>query len=576
MKKGILIALLAVFLFFLASPAFAGPNEVDAQKSAQVFAGMNLSRCYGGFNFERWGKGEFMEPVYGSFTFMPETKTITYLEVYYEVIVGETMEPLRGLPLNKKGEARYYSIWLGCYDDNSDYQAFGSFFKELMLPENGIVITLQPDWQRLFVPYQPPKGAKVEMVVIIDPKTGDSQTADYCDPKADRYSCKEGGFNLWLNPLGAYTYEIREKGTGEIYATGTIDLLAQNQAVQDPVTPITLQFPGGVAEVKFDTVDYAWEYFTNQGMDGEVEQCVEEPTPTYEQMPMSAVEQILQMGAGRTLYKFRGSAPANADSPMGPLDFSVLAWSNSGGLEFPSVALYAYTDSSYSTPFTKLSPDGMVAPSKTASVGWGIPFNEPGTISIAAAKDGILTIPAGQTLYFDLRVDILGFEAGVGKCAFVVTAMEGLGKAVLYTLEGCTGTSTPSATTSLAAPEEVSGGSGSAHGPAIPSTTTTQSTCTAEIVPAKVYFMDLRGGALRVSVGELDGEIEVRQWVEKGEMPIIALSGTNGWGLSSTSTLAGYERVVVIVTGALRSPDGFYVSFGRSPYSPPRGGGGKG
>lgn len=580
----------AVFIFFavFTKPVFvqataAGSglssekSPVDSERAAQVFARMEFIRCTGGFNFERWENGDFLEPVWGRFNFAPAKRIITYLEISGEVVVDETSEPLKGLPANEKGETRGYHVYVDCYDSSNNYLAYGYFYKEIMWPDDPIVVILQPASQHVSIPYSVPAGVEAEnlkMALFNSNSPNGEWKADYCQ-KYD-YCPENGGFSFWLNPVEITRYEVKDVSTGVVYSTGTLDLLVEKSVVGDLVTPINLQFSGGVVEVKFDAAEYAWEYFSNQKMDGEVqaELCPEEVpvAPIYIKVPLMTVERILTNGAGRSLFKFRATAPADTDAYVGSREFSLIAWSNGGNLEFSSVALYAYVDSNYSVPRELFDPTGMVAPSSAASVTWYTPNNEPGgyiTIGASSERDGILTIPAGQTLWFDVRADISGFVPAINTCALIGINSKGLGEEVLVTAGGMC--ETPSV-----------GGSGSST--PVPSEKILQSPalgtdpqCTEETIPAKVYFMDLNGGSLSVNVGGVDGNVEVLRWVPTGEMPVIAAGSNNHWGYINTATQSGYGKVVVIVTGVLQDPNGFYISFGRQPKTS-RGGsdGGKG
>ncbi|MDO8555274.1 MAG: hypothetical protein Q7R75_01785, partial [bacterium] len=372
------------------------------------------------------------------------------------------------------------------------------------------------------------------------------------------YQQDAGGFSGYFNPLEISTYEITDVSTGKIFATGKIDPLAAVSVAQNNGHAMNLVLPVGVTEVKF-VGENNFQSFSRQQLNGQVADCVEPPsvTPVYERVPLSTAEQILQMGAGRTLYKFRATAPYDADASINLVQFSTLAWSNSG-LQLDFLSLYAYTDSDYSVPYIRFDPTGRVAPSSTANGYWALPSNERGKVSFEAVegKDAFLTISAGTTLYFALRADISGFVPAIGACAFISTNMSGLSETVLYTHDECT--------------------TGGGMGAPIPSPTSppVSGDCLEETLPAKVYFMDLEGWALDVYIyGLTEGNIEIRRWIPTGEMPVLVSEDFLSEYGTNASIKAGYGKVIVTITGVLRNPDdGFYINFQRS-FLPANGGG---
>lgn len=97
------------------------------------------------------------------------------------------------------------------------------------------------------------------------------------------------------------------------------------------------------------------------------------------------------------------------------------------------------------------------------------------------------------------------------------------------------------------------------------------------LVPAKVYMARLGGNSLSVYVNSVRGKVIVKQWVEEGELPVIAEGLTTTYPDDNTSSggvsiPAGYDRVIIEVVGELENPDGFNTSIS----SFPEGDGGKG
>jgi len=89
-------------------------------------------------------------------------------------------------------------------------------------------------------------------------------------------------------------------------------------------------------------------------------------------------------------------------------------------------------------------------------------------------------------------------------------------------------------------------------------------------VPAKVYMARLGGNSLSVYVNAIRGKVVVKQWVAEGELPIIAEGLTTTYPDDDTSSggvsiPAGYDRVIIEVTGELEDPDGFNTSISSFP-----------
>lgn len=91
-------------------------------------------------------------------------------------------------------------------------------------------------------------------------------------------------------------------------------------------------------------------------------------------------------------------------------------------------------------------------------------------------------------------------------------------------------------------------------------------TCGKKEIPAKVYFTDLDGADLFVSVFSDNSKdrfiIEARRWKEKGEMPLIVK--TTG-DQSYLEIGRGYKKVVVTILSVdPKNPaPNFYVSLSR-------------
>lgn len=86
-------------------------------------------------------------------------------------------------------------------------------------------------------------------------------------------------------------------------------------------------------------------------------------------------------------------------------------------------------------------------------------------------------------------------------------------------------------------------------------------------VPASVYFTDLQGRAPWIEVGNVYGRVQVRQYVEEGEMPLIA-DVECPEGFVSLGLPEGYGRVVITVTGKLQYPDMCGVELYLRTWSP--------
>jgi hypothetical protein len=86
-------------------------------------------------------------------------------------------------------------------------------------------------------------------------------------------------------------------------------------------------------------------------------------------------------------------------------------------------------------------------------------------------------------------------------------------------------------------------------------------------IPAEAYYMDMqeKGGSLSV-YGITDVEVKVMSYREKGEMPEIDISDNNCTYSPEdfcANIPAGYNKVVVLVTGGAVGENGYYISFSK-------------
>lgn len=98
---------------------------------------------------------------------------------------------------------------------------------------------------------------------------------------------------------------------------------------------------------------------------------------------------------------------------------------------------------------------------------------------------------------------------------------------------------------------------------------------TASLTPAKVYMARLGGGQVSGYLRGVKGKITVKQWVAEGDLPVITEINTykDSWSSSYIGGFnipAGFDQVIIEVTGEVQDTNGFEVSFSKFT------GGGKG
>ena len=261
MKKLISFAMLLV-VFFIARPVFAQifppqpvGSQIDAERSAQVFAGLPIDHYRGWVSFRRVAvDGQSFEWVSENFV-MELDDSITHLEVggrfssqvVVDVSAGD--RPLDGLPKNTVGVVREFYLGLDAYDvTGNTLLATGFVYQQRLSNSDGITVILQPLFKMVSVAYTPPQGVPVQsLVLVLDHEVnGLNTTQNY----------GRGGFSIWVDPLmEPIPYTIRNGTTGVILGTGVLDPAKAVQAPENKNTPVSIVWKGGAVPLLFDAND---------------------------------------------------------------------------------------------------------------------------------------------------------------------------------------------------------------------------------------------------------------------------------------------------------------------------------
>src|SRR3989344_5860653 len=107
----------------------------------------------------------------------------------------------------------------------------------------------------------------------------------------------------------------------------------------------------------------------------------------------------------------RFKVTANSSGPVGLYNFGFKVSTTTASVT--NIALYAYSDPSYSSPISGQGTSGQIGSTVTGAV------NDT-TFEITAATNQV-TVPAGSIYYFELNASVTGVTTG----ASVVTTLEG-------------------------------------------------------------------------------------------------------------------------------------------------------
>ena len=154
--------------------------------------------------------------------------------------------------------------------------------------------------------------------------------------------------------------------------------------------------------------------------------------PTFAKVDLSSSEKLLQTVSGKTLYKFKVTADSADDVHLYKLTFNVSSSSVSASTS--EFALFAFTDSGYSSADTTFSSDGLVNANNYISGCGASSYTvntaacyQPSTFEIFPDKASATTtykVPAGTTRYFELRADVATVESGTGT-EYITVRLEG-------------------------------------------------------------------------------------------------------------------------------------------------------
>jgi len=130
----------------------------------------------------------------------------------------------------------------------------------------------------------------------------------------------------------------------------------------------------------------------------------------FKSYPTFALDTLSSTGiADGKLIHFKVTADSHGPVGIGQMQFTL----STTTLSVTNIALYAFTDSAYSTPVSGQGSGGQIGSTQTGAVS-GTAFN----IAPSATP---LQVPAGQTYYFELRGSVSGSASG----ASVVTTLAG-------------------------------------------------------------------------------------------------------------------------------------------------------
>jgi hypothetical protein len=170
--------------------------------------------------------------------------------------------------------------------------------------------------------------------------------------------------------------------------------------------------------------------------------------PTFAKISLSTSEKILATGTTLPLYKFSITANPATGNGVGAHVFNIYIATSSassvgGTTTVTNLKIYAYTDSSFSTPIggnwvsgkiydltdcvVSNSGGGLVSGSDTVA-----------TTSVSTTAT-VLQIPAGQTYYFKVTGDIT-FTSGTSPSGWVRTYVDGDAAYPIYATPALMGT----------------------------------------------------------------------------------------------------------------------------------------
>lgn len=123
------------------------------------------------------------------------------------------------------------------------------------------------------------------------------------------------------------------------------------------------------------------------------------------------------IGDGK-LMRFKVMANANGDVGISKFTFTVATTTAT----VTGLNVYAFTDSSYSSPVSGLRSDGAMLATDLAGTAWGSSATALEFYAqTAAAASTTIQVPAGQTRYFEVRGSVSGATSG----ASIITALQG-------------------------------------------------------------------------------------------------------------------------------------------------------
>ncbi len=223
MKK--MLFVLALALVVVATPVWAAPTEDELLRMASAYAGLNVTQYEGDFGFTRLLVNGSTQLVNGSFTMMANGE-IPRLVINGEQVVDWGDEPLSGLPENKVGSATDYHVQLNGWDGElGRYVTYGWFQVPLMKPGDPIAVQLSLYFQERLVSFDldgRPAGSVVLRII------GDSRFS---------YDTNRGAFDVWVDPASAGDYEIVDVASGEVLATGSIQVGASGNNTVNAIMP---------------------------------------------------------------------------------------------------------------------------------------------------------------------------------------------------------------------------------------------------------------------------------------------------------------------------------------------------
>lgn len=247
-------AMVCIFGFtgalFAGGGSGSGPGaQTDSLRTAQVFGGLDIRSYEGSANFRRGGTDEWI----GMDFKMTADGRVPYLKIGETVVVVEGVdEPLPGLPVNKIGETRDFSLNL--WTAGPDPAAHGYFYSQLLLPGDPIVIWLEANYVRQFVafPFITPPGTQNMLTLRASRETTE-------------YNVSAQGFYVWVDPTRTTEYAIVDRATNVLYQRGTINPLEGTAMPTSHL--VTIKLPVGIEQVP----DSGYESFNYQKLDGFVD-----------------------------------------------------------------------------------------------------------------------------------------------------------------------------------------------------------------------------------------------------------------------------------------------------------------